>query len=155
MALPKSVTKVKKDGVVFISDVERIQYDIRELTRAALRDVGKTLRTFMMRKARKQRGHRKGRRIPHAFQYWVRKYVDDTDKRPNLWIGSKHLTWYADDQELGTNRQPKRGIIKNTVMENLDTIQSIEAKYLSAIEDEMRARALMDENEEGDNSDEG
>ena len=156
MPLPKTVTKVNKDGVVFTSNVDRIQYDITELSRAALRDVGQYLRTLMMRKGRKLKGlgNFKIKRIPNAFQFWVRKYGEGGEPRPNLWIGSKHNTWYADEQELGTNRQPQKGIIKNTVMENLDMIQVIESKYLSAIEDDLKAQALIDENDEGDNSEE-
>jgi hypothetical protein len=157
MALPKSVTRVKKDGVEFVSHVDRVQYDINELSRAALRDVGKYLRTLMMRKGRKLRGlsNFKIKRIPHAFQYWVRRFQSREDNTPNLWIGSKHNTWYADEQELGTNRQPKRGIIKNTVMENLGMIQTIESKYLSAVEDELKAKALISEEEYEGDEDEG
>ena len=43
MALPKSVTKIKKGNVEFISNVDRVNYTLNELTRAALRDVGKFL----------------------------------------------------------------------------------------------------------------
>lgn len=147
MPMPKSVIKVKKDGIQYISNVDRIQYTIEELTRGALRDIGKFLRILMMRKGRKLRGLRsfKIKRIPNAFQYWVRK------RETNLWIGIKANTWYGVDQELGTNRQPKRGIVKNTTMENLRTIKEIEAKYLSAIDDELKAKALIDENNEGEN----
>ena len=41
MSVPKSVIKFKKSGVVYTSSVDRAEYTIRELTRAALRDVGK------------------------------------------------------------------------------------------------------------------
>ena len=41
MPIPKSVTKIKKGNVEFISNVDRVQYTLTELTRAALRDVGK------------------------------------------------------------------------------------------------------------------
>ena len=36
MPLPKSVTKIKKDGIEFVSNVDRAQYTIQELSRAAL-----------------------------------------------------------------------------------------------------------------------
>ena len=41
MPLPPSVTRVTKDGLKIVSNVDRCAYTIRELTRAALRDVGK------------------------------------------------------------------------------------------------------------------
>ena len=42
MAVPKSVTKVSKDGsVTFTSNVDAVQYTMRELIRGALRDWGK------------------------------------------------------------------------------------------------------------------
>ena len=44
MPLPKSVTKIKKDGVEFVSNVDRASYTIQELSRAALKDVAKLLR---------------------------------------------------------------------------------------------------------------
>ena len=41
MSVPKSVVKVKKNGVEYTSNVDAAQYYIHELNRAALRDVGK------------------------------------------------------------------------------------------------------------------
>jgi len=147
MPLPKSVIKFKKGNIQYTSEVDRVQYTIQELTRAALRDVGKYLRRKMLIEGRKLRGLKsfKSKRIPHAFQYWVRK------RETNLWIGIKHNTWYGADQELGSNNQPKKGIVKNITMENVKTIKEIESKYLSAIEDDLKAQALIDENNEGEN----
>ena len=56
--------------------------------------------------------------------------------------------WWADQSELGTEKQPKRGILRNAVYNNIDKIREIEAQYLSAIEDEMKAQSLIDESEE-------
>jgi len=56
-------------------------------------------------------------------------------------------------QELGDRNQPARHILRGTVMENIDEIRKIEGQYLSAIEDENKALALIDEKEyvpEGD-----
>ena len=39
MPLPKSV-KFSRNGVEFLSNCDRIQYTLKELTRAALRDTG-------------------------------------------------------------------------------------------------------------------
>ena len=45
MALPRSVTKVSRDGnVTFTSNVDRAKYSINELSRRALFDIAKFLR---------------------------------------------------------------------------------------------------------------
>ncbi|MBT2656619.1 hypothetical protein J7E81_15475 [Bacillus sp. ISL-18] len=142
MPMPKSVTKVKKNGVEFTSNVDRTKYTIQELTRAALKDTAKLIRRRILDKARRLRGMGKTKRIPNAFQYWVRKREGD------LQIGVKHDTWYGADHELGTNNQPARHIIRDTVYENIDQIRIIQGQYLQAIEDENRARGLIDEEEE-------
>ncbi len=144
MPLPRSVTKITKDGIEFTSSVDRAKYLLVELERAALKDVAKLLRRRMMDKGRKLPGMRsfKIKRIPNAFQYWVRK------KETDLQIGIKHDTWYGVDQELGSRNQPQRGILRNTVFENIEQIRLIEGQYLSAIEDESRALGLIDEDEE-------
>ena len=147
MPMPKSVTKVKKDGIEFISNVDRAQYTIEELSRAALRDVAKFVRKRMVQKLKKLPGMKRSKRIYKSTQYWVRKRETD------LQIGFKHDTWYGVHQELGDRNQPARHILRGTVMENLDEIRNIEGQYLSAIEDENKALALIDEKEyvpEGD-----
>ncbi|WP_067725369.1 hypothetical protein [Oceanobacillus damuensis] len=144
MALPKA-TKITKNGVEVISKVDRAQYTIQELSRAALLDTGRLLRRRMLPKAKKQPGMRRSKRPLGAYQYWCRKRETD------LLIGSKHGTWYGSEQELGSNRQPKRSIIKGTVMENLADIRKIQAQYLSAVENESRASGLIKPNEEGGN----
>lgn len=145
MPMPKSVIRVKKNNVEYISNVDRAKYTLAELTRAALKDVAKFLRRRMLDKARKMPGMRRGKRIPNAFQYWVRK------KDSDLLIGIKHNTWYGADQELGTKNQPKRGILRDTVYENINEIRRIEGKYLKHIEDENKALGLINEEEETGN----
>ena len=41
MSVPKSVIKIKKGVVTYVSNVDRCAYTIQELCRAALRDTGK------------------------------------------------------------------------------------------------------------------
>src|SRR5690606_3069655 len=140
--MPKSVTKIKRDGVEFISSVDRAQYTITELSRAALKDTARFLRRRMIDKLKRLRGMRRARRPYRSTQYWVRRRETD------LLIGIKHDTWYGVDQELGTRNQPKRSIVRDTTFENIDTIRLIQGQYLSAIEDENRALGLIDEAEE-------
>lgn len=138
MPLPKSVVKIKKDGIEFTSNVDRVQYTIEELTRAALRDSAKLIRKRMITKLKTLPGMRRSKRLYNSTQYWVRKRECD------LQIGFKHDTWYGVHQELGDRNQPARHILRSTVMENIDEIRRIEGAYLSAIEDENKALGLID-----------
>lgn len=142
MGLPPSVTRVDRaGGVTFTSNVDRINYTINELCRAALRDCAKMLRKKMILKLKKLPGMKGSKRIYKSTQYWVRRFEAD------LQIGMKHDSWYGAQQELGTKNQPKRSIVRDTVFENISEIRNIQAKYLSAIEDEQNALRLIDESE--------
>ncbi len=145
MSVPKSVIKFKKGGIVYTSSVDRAEYTIRELTRAALRDVGKFVSRTCNSAAMRLPGLKKSRRVrgkTSAFQYWARS------KSCDLQVGIKHGTWYGEQQELGTRNQPKRGILRNSVYNNIPTIIEIESKYLSALEDEATALRMIES--EGD-----
>lgn len=141
MAVPKSVTKITREGVEFTDNVDRVNYTIEELSRAALRDTAKFVRRKMNDEVRKLRGMRRSRRPYRSNQYWVRRRETD------LQIGFKHSTWYGVEQELGTNGQPARNILRNSVYNNINQIRVIQGQYLSAIEAENRALGLIDENE--------
>lgn len=136
MGVPKSVVKINRDGVEYISSVDRVNYTISELTRAALRDVGK----FICKRTRQSIRRRTGK-LARNTQYWVRK------KDCDLQVGFKPGGFYGGFQELGTERQPKVGSLYDTVKDNIKTIRDIEAQYLSAIEEEQRALSLIGEEE--------
>lgn len=142
MSVPKSVVKLKRNGVEYVSSVERTNYTITELTRAAMRDVGKLLCRRTNEKAQKLPGMKRSKRVrgkSSAFQYWARK------KECDLQFGCKHGTWYGEQQELGTKNQPKRALMYNTTMENIAEIVKIESQYLSALESEAEALAMINE----------
>lgn len=136
MGVPKSVVKINRDGVEYISSVDRVNYTISELTRAALRDVGK----FICKRTRQSIRRRTGK-LARNTQYWVRK------KDCDLQVGFKPGGFYGGFQELGTERQPKVGALYDTVKDNIKIIRDIEAQYLSAIEEEQRALSLIGEEE--------
>jgi hypothetical protein len=139
MALPRSITRVDRaGGVTFTSNVDAVQYTINELCRAALRDVAKMLRKKMILKLKKLPGMKKHRRIYKSTQYWVRRIEAD------LQIGFKHNTWYGVNQELGSKGMPKKGILRDTVFENIGEIRRIQAQYLSGIDS---AQSVIDESE--------
>lgn len=135
MGVPSSV-KIKNDGVEYLNNVDRVNYTIEELTRAALKDVAK----LICKRARQQLPKRTGR-MKRGLQYWVRKRECD------LQVGFKPSAWYGMYQEFGSSKQPKFGILTNTVEENIDEIRKIEGQYLSAIENENAALGLIDEAE--------
>ena len=147
MSVPKSVVRFKKGGVEYTSSVDRASYTILELTRAALRDVGKFVARTANTSAMKLPGLKKSRRVrgrTSTFLYnvpWAKKGL------PHLEVGVTHDTWYGVEQELGNSKMPKHGILRNAVHDNIPKIIEIESKYLSALEDEARALSLIDEGE--------
>lgn len=149
MSLPKSVVKFDKNGIKYVSNVDYCEYSIQELTRAALRDVGK----FVARKCNTNaynlwKGLRVNGRMANrikgnksAFQYWVRS------KSCDLQVGIKHKTWYGTQQELGTSGTPKKAILRTAVENNIPTIIEIESKYLTGLQDTAAALKGTSENE--------
>lgn len=140
MSVPRSVVKFKKGTVEYTSSVDFAKYAIQELTRAALRDVGRFVSRSSNSAAMRLRGLKKSRRVrgkTSAFQFWVRK------QEPDLQVGIKHGTWYGVAQELGDSKMPKLGILRNTTYDNIPTIVEIESKYLSALESEAAALAMI------------
>ena len=136
MPLPKSV-KFKKNGVEFLSNCDRIQYTLKELTRAALRDTGK----YVCRETRKKIKRRTGR-LAKNTQYWVRS----KQTTPDLQVGFKPGGFYGLFQEIGTENQPKIGALSDSAQNNIAEIQRIQHEYLSAVGTES-AEQMIDEGE--------
>jgi len=148
MPLPKSVTKISKNGVEFVSSVDRANYLITELTRAAMKDVAKYVLRIVRANVRAISSQTKKMRYAGMrYQYWVRKRECDLQLGiENTKFGAESA-WWADQSELGTGNQPKRGFLRAAVYDNIATIRQIESQYLSAIEDEAGAEAMVDEEE--------
>lgn len=152
MSTPKSVTKINKDGVTYTSNVDRCEYTIKELTRAALRDVGK----FMCKKFRLgfyARFNKITGNAGRAVKYKVIASNNTTAPRvqiglPHTYKGSDKVAgFYAYFQEVGSSKQPKLGILRNACEQNVSTIVEIESQYLSALEDEAEALRLIEEDD--------
>jgi len=135
MAIPKAV-KFTKNGVEYISQVDRTQYFLKELVHAANKDVGK----FITRETKKKIKKRTGRGKKNT-QYWARK-------DGSLQIGYKSAGFYLGFQELGTSKAKQESMLKNAVLKNKDEIRKIQGTYIKSIEDENRALGLLDESEE-------
>ena len=132
MSLPKAV-KITKDGVEIISNVDRIQYTLKELERAALRDVGK----LVCKRTRQKIKRRKGR-LAKNTQYWVRS----KQKVPDLQVGFKPGGFYGLYQEIGTSKAPKIGALSDAAESNIKDIIKIEQQYLSAVGTEEAERKI-------------
>lgn len=155
MSVPKSVVKLNKKGVTYTSSVDKCNYYLFELSRAALRDVGR----FCGRKFRESYYRHFKRRTgqgPKAFYYKV--YSNEKTMFPRVDMGLPHATkrnsvdgFYSFFQEFGSSKCPKLGLLSSAVEGNIAEIIKIESQYLSALENEASALALIHEEEmEGD-----
>ena len=147
MSVPKSVVKINRNGVHYTSSVDRASYTILELTRAALRDVGRFIARTANSQAMKLKGLKKSRRVRGRTSTFLYNVPWAKTGLPHLEVGVKHGTWYGEQQELGTSKQPKRQILRNSAHDNIAKIIEIESQYLSALESEARALSLINENE--------
>lgn len=130
MAVPKSVTKISRDGTVtYTSSVDAVQYTLKELTRGALRDVGKFVRkTYRDDFYRKHSKH--GGQVGKGASYWVRS--KDCDLQ--VGIARKGLGFWGGFFEVGTSDGiPKENILRNAVADNIAKIIEIESQYLSEL----------------------
>lgn len=156
MGVPSKM-KFTRDGIKYESSIDRANYYIRELTRAALRDVGRYVVRTCTKEVRKLPGLKRTKYVQKRYQFWVRKLEG------NLQVGIHNVkreknpgaTWYGIDQELGQNGQPKRGILRGVVYDNVQTIREIEAHYLSAIEDELEAQQMIESEDEYEGNGDG
>lgn len=146
MSVPKSVTKIKKDGIEFTSSVDWVQYSILELTRAALKDVGKLI-CYRFRQSYYSKFRRRNGRVWKAAQYWVRSNLK-YQSEPDLLVGIRANGFYGGYQELGNSKEPSLGLLTKTVNDNIGDIIKIESKYLSALnESESAVESLINEGE--------
>lgn len=150
MPLPRSNMKINRNGIQYTSNIDQASYTIKELSRAALRDVSRLIRYKLVAKVRTLPGLKKGKRAKNVVGSWLRKIEGDLQLgMGNTKWGNSGEAWYAIKSELGTSNQPKRGFLKETVMENIPEIIKIESQYLSALSGEDYAR-FIDESEENE-----
>jgi len=147
MSVPKSVTKITKNGVEYTSNVDACEYYIFELNRAALRDVAKfvkrTFRDSFYSYFDKETGN-----AGKATQSIVLSNKDTKFPRVEIGLKKSQLKGvYGYEQEFGTSTVPRLGLMTEAVEGNVPKIIEIESKYLSALEDEAQALALIDESE--------
>lgn len=135
MAIPSAI-KITKNGVEYISQVDKTQYTLKQLVHAANKDVGK----YITREAKKQIKKRTGRGRKNT-QYWAKK-------DGSLQVGYKPGGFYLGFKELGTSKSVKEAMLKNAVLNNKHEIRKIQGTYIKSIENENKALGLIDEREE-------
>lgn len=155
MAAPKSVIKFDKDGIKYESNVDACNYYLFELTRAALRDVGRLI-------ARKFRDSYYARFKKHtgnagkATKYKV--FSNANTQYPRVQIGlkpPKGRGFYSYYQEFGSSKTEKLGLLTHAAEDNLAEIIKIESAYLSGLSEEAaRLESLINESEMEGSADE-
>lgn len=124
MSVPKSIIKFKKGQMEYVSNVDAVLYTIEELTRGALRDVGKFL-AKEYRTAFYARFKRIDGKVGKGVSYWARKQEKDLQ----IGIGKKGIGFWGGILDVKKANQ----LLKTVVMNNIHKIQEIEGKYLSEI----------------------
>ena len=156
MPLPASQVKTHKvNGKVAVEltdNVERVNYTMSELTKAALRDIGKALVPLIKQSTPVRTG-----RLRASWQKWVRK--DKTSGEQQLQIGvysaaqakkkGKPYAFHAHLVILG-HKTRNGGYVQGhnfpeeVVRTNISLIREIQGRYLSAISDENEAIRLAE-----------
>jgi len=139
--------KIDRNGIRFESNVDAVNYTIRELSFGVLYDTARLLRYKVVSKLKALQGLKKSKKARNAIQYWVRK--KDCDLQIGYGNTKKNQTgdaWYAINQELGetsslgqnkrtVKKQPRRMILRETVLDSLNDIQNISEQYFKMLND--------------------
>ena len=151
MSVPKSVTRVSKDGnVKFTSNVDAVEYTLNELIRGALRDVGrfvaKQFRLSFYSHFKKVNGA-----VGRGTGFKVYKNNPKVEVGIGKWWKGKVIGESGIPQELGNEEtgQEKLGLLRHAVMDNIPKIIEIESKYLSELnKDKPSISEMSDDYEE-------
>jgi HK97 gp10 family phage protein len=134
-------------AVRYESRANEVKNVMAELERAALKEVAKFLRPLVKQAVPVDEGV-----LRKNVGTWVRKkdtvlqigvYTRERAKRK----GYKYA-YHASLVHFGTKRTRAVPYLRDPVMQNIDQIRLIEGKYLKEIENENRARGLIQEEEE-------
>lgn len=150
MPTPKSVIRMNKKGIQYVSEVDRAQYYIHELTRAALRDVGKFIaRTF--RDSYYSHFSKHTGQAGKATKYKVWSSAKTTAPRVEIGLKTGQVNgFYAYFQEFGSSKTPRLGLLQKAAKENIDEIIKIESQYLSALNGEPSESLVKESDYDGD-----
>ena len=157
MPAPKSVKITYKGGktdVTYESNLDATQYYLFELTRAALRDVGKFVcKKFQELYYQHFEKHRNRGGKGAKYSVWASKNT----KFPRVQVGHSNMRgFYGFFQEFGTHdgSVPRLGLLTKSVQDNVDKIVEIESQYLSGLSEEAaRLAGQVNEKEYGGDAD--
>lgn len=152
MSAPKSVTKIVykngKTSVEFTDNVAVAEYEMFELTRGALRDVGKFVAKKFMESYDAHFPKRTGKaRKSIKCKVWSSRNT----QYPRVEIGIKGgyaQGTYSMMQEFGSYHTQRLGLLTHAVEDNIPKIIEIESQYLEHLQDEStRLNSMINENE--------
>ena len=156
MSAPPKQTKISyKKGqtqVTYESNLDATEYYLYELSRAALRDVGRYV-CLKFRENFYKHFKKEGKTYANkATSYSVIPGKKTTAPRVQVGLKKKQrYGFYAYFQEFGTSTGiPRLGLLSKTVQDSatISEIVKIESQYLSGLSDEAaRLDALIDEND--------
>lgn len=140
MAAPKSQVKISykkgKTEVTYESNLDATQYYIFELSRAALRDVGKfVVKKFTEAYYQHFKKHQGRGSKGTKYNVWAGKNT----KYPRVQIGLANMRgFYGYFQEFGVADRsiPRLGLLTHAVQDNIAEIVKIESQYLSGLSGE-------------------
>ena len=158
MSAPKSAIKIRSKGrtkkrqaavdVEYVSNIDAAEYNIFELSRAAMRDVGKYINRLADAAGQNRPGMRRSRRVRGKGSTYRFTVPFAKIGLPHVDIGITHDTWYGVLAEIGGEGQEARHPLRNAVYSHIADIRKIEAQYLSAISKGQEAcDKLIDERE--------
>lgn len=145
MPTPKAQTKVIVDKagchVEYEENLDASQYYIHELTRAALRDVGKFVSKKFMELYDHHFHKRKGK-ARRSIKYKV--FSSKSTTAPRVEVGIKGGPgFYSLFEEFGSSKTPKLGLLQSAVKDNVAEIIKIESAYLSGLDGEASSLEAM------------
>lgn len=141
MAMPKPRMTISKDGnVKYKEGFDQANYYLKELTRAALSDIGKYCANRF-----KKSYYDNNKKVKGNVGKSVKYQIEKGSRKLTLGIiakkgGTGSDGYYGMFQEFGTvskNGTPrikKQGLLYKSVNDNLAIIKNIEATYLSALD---------------------
>jgi len=140
MAAPKPQVKVSykkgKTEVTYESNLDATEYYLFELTRSALRDVGKFVcKKFLEAYYNHFEKHRGRGGRGTKYKVWS----SASTKYPRVQIGLANMNgFYGMFQEFGTSdgKVPRLGLLTKSVQDNVPEIVKIESQYLSGLSGE-------------------
>lgn len=144
-------------GVLYVSRSSEAKVVMTELERAALKEVAKFLRKEIKRRVPIGQGTLK-RNVGTWVKLLKKGRMGEKMGTPILQVGTYtrarakkrgyKYAYHAHLIEFGTIKTAAQPFLRPSVMENIDQIRLIQGKYLKEIENENRARGLIQEGEE-------